>query len=206
MAAAIVPDTDVLRLELDFLTKGDLVGLIWACEDRASHPLLAYATDRDLRGCTLAFDYVAGPDVMPIDAVNGAVLTIEGRDADGAPGVWYVRLWNYATGSPQAARIVLDMDQLRAGFGAGGEAVFTGDVDRLFVSVVPAGFDGTAAPLPMAVSTYVEFRDWTVSGPRSTIPVGDAFLPEHGLRICSGYDDSYNLVPDRLVEQWEALG
>ncbi len=206
MAAATVPETGVLRLDLDFLTRGDLVGLIWACEDRASHPLLAYATDRDLRGCTLAFEYVAGPGVMPIDAVNGAVLTIEGRNADGAPRVWYVRLWNYATGSPEAPRIVLDMDQLRAGFGEGGELVFAGDVDRLFISVVPAGFDGTPDPLPIAASTYVEFRAWTVSGPRSMLAVGDAFLPEHALRICSGYDDSYNLVPERLVEQWEALG
>lgn len=206
MAAAHLLEDGGLRLELDFLTRADLVGLIWSCEDRLSHPLLAYATDRDLRGCRLAFDYVSGPGVMPLDAVNGAVLTIEGRDEGGAARTWYVRLWNYARGPAESARIELDMGALRAGFGTDGELVFTGDVDRLFLSVVPAGFDGSDAPLPEAVSTHVEFRNWTVSGPRSTLATGDAFLPEHGARICSGYDDSYNQVPDRLVEQWEALG
>lgn len=206
MAAAHVPAADLLRLELDFLTRADLVGLIWSTRDRWSHPLLAYATDRDLRGCTLSFDYFAGPGVMPLDAVNGAVLTIEGRDAAGAAGTWYVRLWNYATGTSQAARIVLDMGALRAGFGQSGEAVHVGDVDRMFISMVPSGYDGTAQPLPTAASTYVEFRNWHVSGPRSTLRIGDAFLPEHRVRICSAYDDSYNQAPERLIEQWEALG
>lgn len=206
MAAATLLEAGGLRLELDFLTRADLVGLIWSCEDRWSHPLLAYATDRDLRGCVLAFDYVAGPGVMPLEAVNGAVLTVEGRNAQGAPRTWYVRLWNYARGPVGAPRIELDMGALRAGFGPDGEAVFAGDVDRIFVSVVPAGFDGTSSELPGAAPTFVEFRNWKVSGPRSTLAVGDAFLPEHGVRICSGYDDSYNQVPDRLVEQWQALG
>jgi uncharacterized protein (TIGR02217 family) len=206
MAALHVPGPDLLRLELDFLTRGDLVGLIWASEDRWSHPLLAYATDRDYRGCTLSFDWMAGPGVMPLDAVNGAVLTIEGRDADGTPRIWYVRLWNYATGTPQAARVQLDLGRLRAGFGLDGELVHVADVDRMFVSVVPAGFDGTAEPLAAPLQTHVEFRNWSVTGPRSTLKVGDAFLPEHGVRICSAYDDSYNQAPERLVEQWEALG
>lgn len=206
MAAAHLVEPGGLRLELDFLTSSDLVGLIWSCEDRWSHPLLAYATDRDLRGCTLSFDYVAGPGVMPLEAVNGAVLTVEGRDAAGVVRTWYVRLWNYARGPAEAPHIELDMGALRAGFGTDGEPVFTGDVDRMFLSVVPAGFDGAGTPLPQPVSTFVEFRNWSVRGPRSTLPVGDAFLPEHGVRICSGYDDSYNQVPERLVEQWEALG
>jgi uncharacterized protein (TIGR02217 family) len=206
MAAVHVPEPDVLRLELDFLTRSDLVGLIWTSEDRWSHPLLAYETDRDFRGCTLSFDYVAGAGVMPLDAVNGAVLTIEGRQADGVATTWYVRIWNYASGSPMQARVMLPMGQLRAGFGLGGEPVYVGDVDRIFLSFVPAEFDGSATALQSAVATHVELRNWLVTGPRSTLRVGDAFLPEHGVRICSGYDDSYNQTPERLVEQWEALG
>lgn len=206
MAALHMPGKDMLRLELDFLTRGDLVGLIWTSEDRWSHPLLAYETDRDYRGCTLSFDWVAGPGVMPLDAINGAVLTIEGRDANGLPRIWYVRLWNYATGTPQSAQVRLDLGNLRAGFGVGGELVHVEDVDRMFVSVVPADFDGTAEPLTAPLQTHVAFRNWTVTGSRSTLKIGDAFLPAHGVRICSAYDDSYNQTPGRLVEQWEALG
>jgi uncharacterized protein (TIGR02217 family) len=206
MAALHAPAPDLLRLELDFLTRADLVGIIWTSEDRWSHPLLAYATDRDYRGCVLSFDWEAGRGVMPLDAVNGAVLTVEGRDARGDARTWYVRLWNYASGTPQSARIQLDMGALRAGFGPDGEMVHAGDIDRVFVSIVPEGFDGAADPLLGPIRTHVEFRNWRVRGPRSTLKVGDAFLPEHRARICSGYDDSYNQVPERLVEQWEALG
>lgn len=206
MAAVSAPAPDVVRVDLDFLTGSDLAGLIWASEDRWSHPLLAYRTQRDYRGTALAFDWVAGPGVMPLDALNGPVLTIEGRDAEGVDRVWFVRLWNYAEGGPMAARIALDFDDLRAGFGEDGEPVFAGDIDRMFVSLVPDGFDGSGQALPVAVKSFVELRNIVVDGPGSTIAIGDAFVPEHRLRMCSAYDDSYIQSPERLVEQWQALG
>jgi uncharacterized protein (TIGR02217 family) len=52
----------------------------------------------------------------------------------------------------------------------------------------------------------VELRGLRATGLNSTLKRGDAFLPEHRLRICSGYDDSYHQPPERLVEQWRALG
>lgn len=206
MAAVTAPGPHRLRVDLDFLTGADLAGLIWDSADRWSHPLLAYATNRDYRGVRLSFDWTAGPGLMPLDALFGPVLTVEGRDAEGVAGIWYVRLWNYATGTPSAARIVLDFDDLRPGFGPGGPPMFTGDIDRLFISLVPAGYDGSGAALAEPVSTFVDLDDIRAEGPGSTIAVGDAFLPEHGFSIASGYDDSYNQVPERLVEQWLALG
>lgn len=206
MAAATAPGPHRLRVDLDFLTGADLAGLIWESVDRWSHPLLAYQTARDYRGVRLSFDWTAGPGLMPLDALFGAVLTVEGRDAEGVAGVWYVRLWNCATGTPAAARIVLDFDDLRPGFATGGSPMFTGDIDRMFISLVPAGYDGSGAALPEPVSTFVELGDIRAEGPGSTIRIGDSFLPEHGLAIASGYDDSYNQVPERLVEQWLAMG
>jgi uncharacterized protein (TIGR02217 family) len=206
MAALTLPGPGVLRLDLDFLTRSDVAGLIWTSADRLSHPLLRYRTDRDYRGCVLAFRWVAGPGVMPLDALNGAVLTIEGRDALGVAQIWYVRLWNYAQGAPDNAEVRLDFSDLRAGFGAGGEAVFCGDIDRMFLSVVPQAFDGSGGPLAVPVSTFVELQGITAQGPRSSLEVGDAFLPAHRLRMASGYDDSYSQTPERLVEQWLALG
>ena len=206
MAAATAPAPGVLRLDLDFLTRADLAGLIWESEDRWSHPLLAYETDRDYRGCRLRFRWVSGPGVMPLDALNGPVLTIEGRDSAGVGRTWYVRLWNHAAGSPTDAVIELVFDELRAGFGPHGDAVFAGDIDRMFISIVPEGFDGSVDALPAPVSTWVELRDLSADGLRSVVRVGDAFLPPHGLRMASGYDDSYHQPPERLVEQWEALG
>lgn len=206
MAALTAATPGMLRLDLDFQTRGDLAGLIWTSDDRWSHPLLAYETRRDYRGTVLSFDWLAGAGVMPLDMVSGAVLTIEGRDAGGAPRTWYVRLWNYASGGPMAAHVTLDFDRLRAGFGTDGELVYPVDIDRLSLSVVPASFDGSATPLGQALSTFVELRNLRATGPGSTLRHGDAFLPEHRLRICSGYDDSYHQAPERLVQQWQALG
>lgn len=206
MAALTAPGAGTLRLDLEFQTRKDLAGLIWSSEDRWSHPLLAYETRRDYRGTVLSFDWVAGAGVMPLDAVNGAVLTVEGRDAAGAPRTWYVRLWNHAVGGPMSARIVLDFRRLRSGFGMDGEIAYAGDIDRLFLSLVPSAFDGSDAPLAQRLSTFVELRNLAATGPGSTLQQGDAFLPEHRLRICSGYDDSYHQAPERLVEQWLALG
>ena len=36
--------------------------------------------------------------------------------------------------------------------------------------------------------------------------VNDAVVPEHGLRIATGYDDLYNLPPERVVLAIERLG
>ena len=108
MAAAVTVGTDGLAVDLAFLRRNDLAGLIWESADRWSHALLGLETARDYRGTVLSFRWTASGGVMPLDAVNGPVLTIEGRDAAGAARNWYVRLWNYAVGSAADAVVRLD--------------------------------------------------------------------------------------------------
>ena len=201
MAAATTPVPRSVRVDLSFLRANDLAGLIWESADRFDHPLLGYATERDYRGLTLRFRWRAEGGVMPLDAVNGPTLTIEGRDASGNFRGWYVRLWNYAVGTPAEAVITLNFDTLAGGFLLPGEAdpVFAGDIDRLFISLVPAAYTGTDTPLPGAVDAAVTLSDITCDGPRSTIAIGDTFVPPHRLRMATGYDDSYNLTPERLL-------
>lgn len=88
MAAVTTDGVDALVIDLAFLTRSDLAGLIWESTDRWSHPLLALATDRDYRGTTLAFRWRSSGAVQPLDAIDGPVLTIEGRDARGVPRIW----------------------------------------------------------------------------------------------------------------------
>lgn len=208
LAAATTAGPRALRIDCAFLKKNDLAGVIWESEDRYDHPLLGYETRRDYRGCVLRFRWQASGSLTPLDAVNGPVLTIEGRDADGAARAWYVRLWNYAEGGAADCRVTLDFDALKGGYLLPAEAdpVWAGDIDRMFVSLVPAGFDGTDAPLPAAASAQVTLSEIACDGPGSTIRIGDAVVPPHGLRIANGYDDSYNLTPARLVRNWVQLG
>ncbi|MCS6987772.1 MAG: DUF2460 domain-containing protein [Sphingomonadaceae bacterium] len=208
MAALTNPAPRVVRVDLSFVTDGDLAGLIWTSEDRWSHPLLAYETRRDYRGTILSFEWVAGPGLMPLAAVNGPTLTIEGRDAEGRPRTWYVRLWNYARVVGGRTIVELPFGELKGGFLLPDEAdpVHAADIDRLFISLVPSSYTGAGAPLPARVDTWVELRDLDVRGAGRMLAVGDPWLPEHALRMTSGYDDCYHQAPERLVEQWRALG
>lgn len=207
MAAVTTTAPDALRVDAVFYTSADLAGLIWEAEDRFDHVLLRYETARDFRQCRLTFRWRSS-GVIPLDAVNGPVLTIEGRDAAGVARAWYVRLWNYATGTPTDATIALDFATLKGGFLLPSEAdpVWAGDVDRMFVSLVPPGYTGVNTALPTPVEAWITLSDIVCQGSGAVLTIGDGVVPEHALGIASGYDDSYNLTPARLLRNALLLG
>ncbi len=207
MAAVTTTGPQAMRVDAVFYRTSDLAGLIWASADTLDHPLLRYETARDYRGCTLGFRWRSS-GLMPLDAVNGPTLTIEGRDAAGAPRSWYVRLWNYATGAPDDAQVAIDFGQLDGGFLPPDEAdpVWAGDVDRMFVSLVPPDYGGAAGELDAPAEAWVEIDGVTCDGAGSTLAIGDALLPPHGLCIATGYDDAYDQTPARLLRQIVGLG
>ena len=202
MMAALTSDgPDALALTCQFYHKDDLLGLIWASEDGFDHPLCGYETRRDYRSLRLQFRWQGSGDIKPLDAVFGPTLTIEGRDAVGQPRTWYVRLWNYAIGDPDDAVITLDFDALDGGFLLPAEAdpVWAGDIDRLFISCTPADYDGSTGRLTSTGSAIVTISDLSVDGGSAMLRIGETMLPEHGLRMAGGYDDVYNVNPERVV-------
>lgn len=211
VAAVTTTGPAALRVDAVFHTRGDLAGLIWEAEDTHDHPLLRYETARDFRTCRLAFRWRSA-GVVPLDAINGPVLTIEGRDAGGTARSWYVRLWNYAVGAPADAIVTLDFGDLDGGFllPADADPVWAGDVDRMFVSLVPPGYvAGGTVPAPALtapVEGWAELSDITCDGSGAVLAIGDVVVPEHSLSIASGYDDSYNLTPARLLRNALLLG
>ncbi|HEY0311039.1 MAG TPA: DUF2460 domain-containing protein [Allosphingosinicella sp.] len=204
VASVVTIAADALRVDAVFYKANDLAGLIWEAEDRFDHALLGYETSRDFRGCTLRFRWRSG-GVMPLDAVNGPTLTIEARDAGGAARTWYVRLWNYASGAPEDAAVALDFDALAGGW-AKDDPVWAGDVDRMFVSLVPPGFTNSDVPLAAPAEGWVELSGMACDGPGSVLAIGDVLVPEHRLRIATGYDDLYHLTPARVLRNMLQLG
>ena len=207
VAAVCTTGPHALRIDAVFYRKNDLAGLIWASADVHDHALLRYSADRDYRECRLCFRWRSA-GVLPLDAVNGPTLTIEGRDAAGEPRAWYVRLWNYAEGTPEDAIVSLDFGSLDGGFLLPGEAdpVWAGDVDRMFVSLVAPGYDASDAALAAPVEGWIELADIVCDGAGSVLTVGDVIVPPHGLGIATGYDDLYNLTPARVARAIERLG
>lgn len=207
MASVVTTGPDALRVTCVFYRRDDLAGLIWASEDRHDHVLLRYETSRDYRDCRLRFRWRSG-GLRPLDATHGPVLTIEGRDAEGVARAWYVRLWNYATGTPDDAEIAIDFANVVGGYRLPDDAVpvWAGDVDRMFVSLVPPDYDAGDGFLAAPAEGWVELSAIRCDGPGSVLAVGDVVVPEHGLRIASGYDDSYHLTPARLLHNALRLG
>jgi uncharacterized protein (TIGR02217 family) len=207
MASVVTTAADALRVDAVFYKADDLAGLIWEAEDRHDHPLLAYRTNRDFRQCRLRFRW-RSEGLKGLDAVDGPTLTIEGRDQAGQPRSWYVRLWNYAQGSPEDAAVTLDFARLDGGFLLPGEAdpVWAGDVDRLFVSLVPPGFTRADAPLAAPAEAWAEVSEIACEGAGSVLAIGDVIVPEHRLRIATGYDDLYHLTPARMLRNVLQLG
>ncbi len=207
MASATCPDAHTLRIDAVFHNRQDLAGIIWEAADRWSHPLLAYETARDFRRCTLSFRWRSA-GVKSLDALHGPTLTIEGRDAGGAARAWYVRLWNYAEGDPDDAEITIDFAALDGGFLLPGEAdpVWAGDIDRMFISLVPPDYDGGEGALAAAVEGWAELSGLACDGSGSVLRRGDAMIAPHGLGMATGYDDLYNQTPARVVAAIAALG
>lgn len=208
MASAVTTAPGALRIDAVFYKADDLVGIIWESEDRWDHPLIAYATRRDYRGTTLRFRWRAEGDLRELPELDGPTLTIEGRDAEGAPRNWYVRLWNYADGAADDAVITLDFDALDGGFLLPGEAdpVWAGDIDRMFISLVPGGYTREDLPLAVPAEATVWIEDIASDGPSSVLEIGDACVPPHRLRMAGGYDDSYTLTPERVLGNALKLG
>ncbi|MDB5696518.1 MAG: hypothetical protein JWN21_2061 [Sphingomonas bacterium] len=210
MASVVTTAPDALRVDAVFGRVGDLVGVIWEAADRFDHPLLAYETARDFRGCRLSFRWRSG-GVVALDQVDGPVLTVEGRDADGEAFTAYVRLWNYAVGSGEDAAVAFDFADVRNGFGLGGPVVWMGDVDRMFVSLAPPGYvPGSATPFATPESGggegWAEMTGIACDGPGAVLAIGDVVVPPHSLQIASGYDDQYHLTPARLLRNVLQLG
>jgi len=206
MASVITTAPDALRVDCELHNAGEIVGLIWESADTLDHPLLAYVTDRDYRFTTLSFRWQS-TGVIALDQPNGPTLTIEGRDAAGQPRVWYVRLWNYAVGTPTDAQITLPFSTLESGYGLPGEPIFAGDIDRMFISLVPPGFvPGSTDRLAARFNGSITMSGIRVDGSRAIIELGDVLVPPHGERIATAYDDAYNQTPARLLRTVTGLG
>jgi uncharacterized protein (TIGR02217 family) len=208
MASVVTSAADGLRVDLEYHHGDSLAGLIWDSVDRLDHPLLAYETNRDYSHTILRFRWRSA-GIIPLDQVNGPTLTIQGRDAAGQPHSWYVRLWNYAVGTPEDASIELPFSQLLDGWDitAGTTSVHPADIDRMFISLAPPGFStGAHVVLPQRVDAWVELSAISCDGEHGLLEIGDVLIPEHPVRMATAYDDSYNQTPERIVRSLRGLG
>lgn len=206
MASVTLVAPDALQVDCEFYTQGDLAGLIWESEDTLDHPLLAYETHRDYSRTTLSFHWQS-TGIAFLDQVNGPTLTIEGRDEAGEARTWYVRLWNYAVGTPTDADIVLPFSQLESGWALPGEPVNPTDIDRMFISLVtPNHVPSSTEAFVSRQAGQVVISNINTDGHNAMLEIGDVLVPPHGERMATAYDDAFNQTPERLTRNVIGLG
>ncbi|MEO1221964.1 MAG: TIGR02217 family protein, partial [Pseudomonadota bacterium] len=206
MASVVTTGPDSMQVDVELHHEGELVGLIWESEDTVDHPLLAYETKRDYSNTILSFRWQS-EGVIALDEVNGPTLTIEGRDADGHPQSWFVRLWNYAEGDPTDAVVTLPFSEIEGGFSLPGTPVHARDIDRMFISLVAPDFvAGSTTPLPSRFNGRVTVSSVASDGRFGMLEIGDVRLPVHGERLATAYDDAYDQTPARILRNLIGLG
>ena len=206
MASVITTGPDSMRVDCEFHHEGELAGLIWESVDKLDHPLLAYETSLDYSRTTLSFRWQS-TGLIPLDQANGPTLTIEGRDQAGNARTWFVRLWNYATGTPTDAQISLPFSNLGGGWFLPGDPVNAAAIDRMFISLVPPGYVASSTkPLPQRANGHALVSGINCDGHNAMLEIGDVFLPEHGEGLATAYDDAFNQTPARLVRNMFGLG
>jgi len=207
MASVVTTAADALRVDAVFYNSDELAGLIWDSEDALDHVLLAYEKLTDYSRLSWQFSWRSS-GIMPLDAINGPTLTIEGRDAAGQPRSWYVRLWNYASGTPEDALVSIEFSKLDGGFLLPGEAdpLFPEDIDRLFISIIPPEYDELGTRFATPKIGWVEMSAIRTDGQGAVLEIGDVMVPENGLAMATAYDDSFNQTPERLLRSIRALG
>ncbi|WP_121117173.1 DUF2460 domain-containing protein [Croceibacterium ferulae] len=208
MASIVSTAPDALRVTTEFHHCNALAGLIWDSTDRHDHPLTGYATDKDYARTVLQFRWRSA-GVLPLDAVHGPTLVIEGLDAQGAEATWHVRLWNHAVGAPDDALVTLPFSELRDGWApeANAPAIHPHAIERMFITLVPPAYDpADPALLRGRAEGWVELSGISCTGDRPLVAIGDVMLPPHGEHACTAYDDCYHVTPARLLRGVRALG
>jgi hypothetical protein len=202
MGGLVTSGTTGLVCSCIFRTAGDLLGIEFTSEDTVNGESYKYITNKNYAGVTLSFNYAISGSALPLDNVNGAVLTIEGRNGAGTPTVWYIRLWNYATGTGTNANISINFDTVLAGF-TPSIPVYVGDIDRMFISVVPVGYTGSTATYITESTATITISNITTN---STLVVNQSGAASHSLRMSHGYDNCYNETPASVIRQFQQLG
>lgn len=201
MIASLTTDGETLICDGIFYKSNDLVGVIWESEDRWDHPWTAYDTNKDYSNCVLEFVMNLSGDTPDIDDVNGPVLTIQSGER-----TWFVRLNNYkVSGSATSAEIRLDFDDLAGGFEMD-DPVDPTNIDRMFIGFVSTSYStGEVTELAEPEVAQMRLSNIHATGTNATLIAGIG-APINKLRMTNGYDDTYNLCPERLVRNVYKLG
>lgn len=212
MSFCIVGDTDDgFEAHYTSRKKNDFAAAIFFSEDKYMHPYLSYETKKNFTNCTLSFTVdIEGDAPSLLDEKLGLVMTVIVNDNSAAGQTpYYLRLANLATPSTLTAThadITIDWDTVMSGFME--DIPFPkNDIDRIFIGCLTKGFVATSTdPLASPQHAKLKVSKLRTSGINGTYNRRSMNIPQHTLGMCTGYDDSYNVNPRRIIKNCYDLG
>lgn len=191
--------------------KDDFSAAIFFSEDKGMHPYLQYETKKDYRNCVLKFTVDTEGQVPSIlDERLGLVMTVVVNDSSPTGQTpYYLRLANLANPATLTARhadVTIDWNRVAAGFDQ--TIPFAkNNIDRIFIGCLTNGFvAGDSTPLATPEQGAIKVSKIACTGSNSTYVRKALAIPQHTLGMCTGYDDSYNVNPLRLIKNCYDLG
>lgn len=188
-------------------TTTDLAGVIWDSYDAKDHKFLAYETKYDYTGVVWDFDIELSP-TMPMlnNPTLTPTLTVQYK-ANGEDKVAYIVLFNYANQpASRSAHIHINWNTVKAGFAAT-ESFPVTNIQRISFSGFTTSYNGhSTQPLVQAEDGYIRVTNSVTTGPNAKLTLKKVSVPQHNYGLCTSYDDHYDLNPQRLVDNLQALG
>lgn len=212
MSFCIVGDEeDAFEVHYTSRRKNDFAAAIFFSEDKYMHPYLSYETKKDFSNCTLSFIVdVEGDAPSILDEKLGLVMTVIVNDnSETGQSPYYLRLANLAnpaTLTATHAEITIDWNTVVSGYGQ--DVPFPkNNIDRIFLGCLTKGFDSSST-LPLAAQEHAKIKVSKIktSGSNAKYIRKTLKIPQHTLGMCTGYDDSYNVNPKRIIKNCYDLG
>jgi len=214
-ASIITTGPDGVKLDAILRRVNDIVGMKWSSKDEWDHLQIGYLQTNNYVNCSWEFDFeVTGlpglDEGAEVSEVPGIIMTV--KDDEGVD--YYIRLVNYLESGTAAAghiRLNFSGSPVYGGYNiedAGQRVSVPWDrIVEFSIGLAPPEYDREDdSPLEEPLAVTLELSNISVTGDNAYVPRRSSGPPATSVRMCDGYDDSYNLTPERIVEALTYLG
>lgn len=205
-SCSIVSSGDTFTARMVNRTTAGLAGVLWHTTDKYDHKGVGYHAHPDLSTSTLWFKMEISSNMPGFnDAPLIPTLTITLEDKT----VHYVSLGYYASDistNGKTATIKLDFSELFSG-PDNDIIVDTTQVDNIFFSLITSRYEEIEDVVQQAnMEASFKFTLLEPDDGYSMMSISNLVQPAHDIRMCTSYDDMYNLTPERVIKNTYALG
>lgn len=223
MFGTLITGTNSLKAYLQAHASDDFPAIIWRTNDiweeydvaqqqtlkkSINHPKFRYYPDADYSGCVLSFHWKSvDTALLSGNAWDGPVMTVEYNTTPVTHKYWCLKYGasNIINGGTEAD-ITLDFSDSTIFKDTSGNAIPTSNITSLKIGLAPItaisnnNKDYTVELTNISCTTKNGYTN------RHTLKRSNDYEVAHSLKMTDGFDDSYFLTPEQVVESIYELG